>query len=251
MRFAQFGAELARMNVDVIVLATPAAVQAMRQATSTIPIVMGYSTDPVGNGFVASLARPGGNVTGLASSADDTSPKQLELLASVVPGVSRVGYLGNPDNPNRLPVLQNTQIAASKLGITLVPVLAGDSPGIDDAFKALAKERVQAMMTSSDAAFFIYMDKIARLALEHRLPTMFVQREYVVAGGLMSYGENIRDFFTRAAVFVDKIFKGAKPADLPIEQPTYFKLVINRKTADALGIAITPGLYVLADEIIE
>ena len=240
------------MNVDVIVLATPAAVPAMRQATSTIPIVMGYSTDPVGNGFVASLARPGGNVTGLASSADDTSPKQLELLASVVPGMSRVGYLGNPGNSQSCcPCCRTRRAAASKLGITLVPVLAATRREIDDAFKNLAKERVQAMVVSSDAVFFTYMEKIAQLALDHRLPTMFVQREYVVAGGLMSYGENLKDFFARAAFFVDKIFKGAKPADLPIEQPTYFKLVINRKTADALGIAITPGLYVLADEIIE
>jgi putative ABC transport system substrate-binding protein len=250
-RFAEFAAELVRMNVDVIVLATPAAVLAVRQATSTIPIIMGYSTDPVGNGFVASLARPGGNVTGLASSTDDTAPKRLDLLTNVVPNVSRVGYLGNPGTPSHAPVLRNVQAAAASAGLTVVPVLASTPQDVDQAFKALAQADVQALIVSGDAFFFTSMDRIAQYALAYRLPTMFTQREYVVAGGLMSYGENLRDFFGRAAAYVDKIFKGAKPADLPIEQPTYFKWVINRKTADALGIAITPKVEVLADEIIE
>jgi ABC-type uncharacterized transport system substrate-binding protein len=250
-RYAEFGAELARMKVDVIVLATPAAVPAIRQVTNSIPIVLGYSTDPVGNGYVASLARPGGNITGLASSAEEASSKQLELLASVVPNISRVAYLAHSGAPSRATITEETQRAAEKLGMTIVPVSAGSAEEVEDAFKKSAKERIEGFVISPDAFFFSYMEDIAQWALDARLPTMFAQREYVVAGGLMSYGENLRDFFRRAAYFVDRIFKGAKPAELPIEQPTYFKLVINHKTADALGVVITPSLRILADELID
>jgi putative ABC transport system substrate-binding protein len=250
-RYAEFGAELVRMKVDVIVLATPAAVPAIARATSVIPIVMAYSTDPVGNGFVASLARPGGNITGLASSIDDATSKQLEMLVSVVPNISRVAYLAHAGNSGRTPIAQATQLAAGKLGLTVVPIWAGTAQEVEDAFNGAAKERLQAFVVSPDAFFFSYVDEIAQLALAARLPTMFAQREYVAAGGLMSYGENLRDFFQRSASVVDRIFKGAKPSEIPIEQPIYFKLVINRDTADALGIAITPALRILADEVIE
>ena len=250
-RYAEFGAELARMKVDVIVLATPAAVPAIRKVANSIPIVLGSSTDPVGNGYVASLARPGGNITGLASSADEASSKQLELLASVVPNISRVAHLAHSGASNRAPMAEETRRAAEKLGMTIVPVSVGTAQEIEDAFKRSAKERIEGFVISPDAFFFSYMEDIVQMALDARLPTMFAQREYVVAGGLMSYGENLRDFFRRVAYFVDRIFKGAKPAELPIEQPTYFKLVINRKTADALGIVITPALRILADEVIE
>jgi putative ABC transport system substrate-binding protein len=250
-RYAEFGAELVRMKVDVIVLATPAAIPAIRRATGTIPIVMGYSTDPVGNGFVASMARPGGNITGLASSADEVTSKQLEMLASVVPGATRVAYLARSAARGGTAVAEAAQVEGGKLGITIVPVSAGTAQEIEDAFAGSARAGVQAMVVSPEAFFFDHMERIAQLALAARLPTMFGQRQYVDAGGLMSYGENLTDFFRRAAFFVDRILKGAKPAELPIEQSTYFKLVINRRTADVLGIAITPALRVLADEVIE
>jgi putative ABC transport system substrate-binding protein len=244
-------AELLRLKVDVIVTALSAALPTLKQAITTIPIVMAYSTDPVGNGLVASLVRPGGNITGLASSSDDSSPKQLELLATVVPNISRIGLLGNPNSTTYHPVLKSAQEAAAKAGLSLVPIEARNPGEIENALAALAKERVPAVMFAADAVFFQQQHRIAELALANRLPTMFPQREFVLAGGLMSYGENLADFFRRAAAYVDKIFKGAKPADLPIEQPTRFHLVINRKTADALGVTIPVQLYIFADEVIE
>jgi putative tryptophan/tyrosine transport system substrate-binding protein len=212
---------------------------------------MAYSTDPVGNGLVASLVRPGGNITGLAGSSDDSSPKQLELLTTIVPNVSRIGLLGNPDTETYSSVLKRAQDAAQKVGLSIVPIEARNPQEIENAFAALAKERMSAVMVASDAVFFGERQRIAELALNNRLPTMFSLREYAEAGGLMSYGENVADFFRRAGSFVDKIIKGAKPGDLPIEQPTKFNLVINRKTADALGVTIPPQLYIFADEVIE
>jgi putative ABC transport system substrate-binding protein len=228
-RFPGIAAELVRLKVDVIVLGTPAAVRPVQQATATIPIVMGYSTDPVGNGFVTNLARPGGHITGLASSLDDVIPKQMELLATAVPNLSRIGLLTNP----------------------LVSVEARDPGELDNAFATLISDRVGAVIVTSDGFFNSQRQRIVELALGGKLPTMFAQREYTQAGGLMSYGESLSEFFRRAASFVDKILKGAKPSDLPIEQPTLFKLVINRKTADALGVMIPPQLYIFADEVIE
>ena len=250
-RFPELADELARLKVDVIVTGVTAALPALKRATTTIPIVMAYSIDPVGIGLVASLARPGGNITGLASSSDDSSPKQLELLAAVVPNASRIGLLGNPNSPTYSSVLRAAQSAAKKSGFSLLPMEARSSQEIEDAFVALARERVPAVMFAGDAVFFQQQHRIAELALANRLATMFSQREYAVAGGLMSYGENVADFFGRAPSFVDKIFKGAKPGDLPIEQPTKFNLVINRKTADALGVTIPPQLYIFADEVIQ
>src|SRR6516164_2534644 len=233
-RFPEIAAELVRLKVDVFVTGVTAALPALQRATTTIPIVMAYSTDPVGNGLVASLVHPGGNITGLAGSSDDSSPKQLELLATIVPNVSRVGLLGNPDTETYASVLNNAQDAARKAGLSLVPIEARNRQEIEDAFAAFAKERVPAVMVAVDAVFFGQRWRIAEFALANRLATMFALREYAEAGGLMSYGENVADFFRRAASFVDKIFKG-KPGDLPIEQPTKFNLVINRKTAEALG----------------
>ena len=250
-RIPGFAAEFVRMRVDIIVVATAAAVRAVQQATNTIPIVMSYSTDPVGNGFVASFARPGGNTTGLASSTDDTAPKQLELLAAIAPTITHIGLLGKPGNPNHASVLKRAQAAARTAGLAVVPVEANTPEEIENAFAALARERVGAIIGATDALFVSQRRRIAELALHGRLPSMFGQREFVEAGGLMSYGESIKEFNRRAAVFVDKIFKGAKPGDLPIEQPTRFNLVINRKTADALGVTIPPQLYILADEVIE
>jgi putative ABC transport system substrate-binding protein len=251
-RFSEIMAELVRLKVDVIVTGVTAALPALQRTTSTIPIVMAYSTDPVGNGLVASLAHPGGNITGLAGSSDDSSPKQLELLTAVNPNVSRIGLLGNPDTETYSSVLKRAQDAAQKVGLSIVPIEARNWQEIENAFAVFAKERISAIMVASDAILFGQRQRIAELALNNRLSTMFSLREYAEAGGgLMSYGENIADFFRRSAFYVDKIFKGAKPDELPIEQPTRFNLVINRKTANALGITIPPQLYIFADEVIE
>jgi putative ABC transport system substrate-binding protein len=250
-RFPEIAAEFVRLKVDVIATATIAALPILQRMITTIPIVMVLSTDPVGTGLVASLAHPGGNITGLAGSVDDSSPKQLELLATIVPNASRIGLLGNPDNRNYISILKRAQDAAGKAGLALVPIEARNPPEIEKAFITLVGERVPAVMVAGDAIFFGEQRRIADLALRNRLPTMFPQREYVEAGGLMSYGENLSDFFRRSASLVDKIFRGAKPGDLPIEQPTKFNLVINRKTADALGVTIPPQLYIFADEVIE
>jgi putative ABC transport system substrate-binding protein len=233
------------------VLATGAAIRPVQQATSTIPIIMGYSTDPVGNGFVASLARPGGNTTGLAASGDDTSPKQIELLITIAPKLSRIGYLVNPGNPNSSTVLASAQVAARTAGLVIVPAYVRNRAEVEEAFATFTGQRVGAIMAGADATLFLLRQRIGQLAIQARLPSMFVNREYVEAGGLMSYGENLRDFFRRAAVFADKIFKGAKPGVLPIKQPTKFNLTINRKTADALGLTIPSQLYIFADEVIE
>jgi len=250
-RFPEIVLELVRSKPDVIVTGVTAALPALLRATTTIPIVMAYSTDPVGNGLVASLVRPGGNITGLAGSSDDSSPKQLELLTTIVPNVSRIGLLGNPDTETYSSVLKRAQDAAQKVGLSIVPMEARNPQEIEKVFAAFAEERMPAVMVASDAIFFGQRQRIAELALNNRLPTMFSLREYAETGGLMSYGENIADFFRRSAFYVDKIFKGAKPGELPIEQPTRFNLVINRKTADALGVAIPPQLYIFADEVIE
>jgi putative tryptophan/tyrosine transport system substrate-binding protein len=250
-RLPALAAELVRSKVDIIVTGLTSGIRTLQQATSTIPIVMAYSTDPVGNHFVASLARPGGNITGLTGSSDDSAPKQLELLATVVPNASRVGLLGNPATPTYSAVLKSAQNTARKAGLAVVPMEAGNPQQIRKAFAAFADERVQAVMVAADAVFFLQRQQLAELAIVNRLPTMFSQREYAQAGGLMSYGENLSDFFHRSASFVDKIIKGAKPGDLPIEQPTKFNLVINRTTADALGVTIPSQLYIFADEVIE
>jgi ABC-type uncharacterized transport system substrate-binding protein len=250
-RLPEIAAEFVRLKVDVVVTALGRALPTLKRTITTIPIVMAYSTDPVGNGLVASLVRPGGNMTGLAGSSDDSSPKQLELLATVVPNISRIGLLGNPNNANYPPMLKGVQDAARKASLTLMPINARDPEEIDRAFAVFAKDGVPAVIVAGDALFFGRRWRIAEVALANRVATMFPQREYAVAGGLMSYGENLADFFRRAAFYVDKIFKGAKPGDLPIAQPTKFNLVINRKTADALGVTIPAQLYIFVDEVIE
>jgi putative ABC transport system substrate-binding protein len=250
-RLPELAAELVRLRADVIVTGTSAAIRTLQRATNTIPIVLAYSTDPVGNGFVSSLARPGGNITGLTGSSDDTSPKQLELVTTVVPNASRIGLLINPASPTYANVRKGAQNAAQKVGLTLVSAEARNPEEIESGVALFKNEQVQAFIVAGDAVFFTHRQRIAELALSNRLPTIFPQREYTAAGGLMSYGENLSEFFRRAALFVDKILKGAKPGDLPIEQPTRFNLVINRKTADALGVTIPPQLYIFADEVIE
>ncbi len=250
-RFPELVRELIEQKVDVLLTGVAAAIHYLQQATKTIPIVMVYSTDPVKNGFVASLAHPGGDITGLAGSSDDTAPKQMELLAAFVPRGSRIGVLGNPASPNYTGVLKAAQTSAEKAGLSVLPTEARSPEEIANAFATLDKEGARGVIVTGDAIFFNHRRQIADLALRNHLPSMFSQREYVVDGGLMSYGENLSDFFRRSALFVDKIFKGANPADLPVEQPTAFHLVINRGTAKALALTIPPQLYIFADEVIE
>jgi putative ABC transport system substrate-binding protein len=249
--FPSLAAELVRGQVDVVVAGTSASVRLIQQASSTMPIVMALSTDPVGDGLVASLARPGGNITGLATSADDTASKQLELLAKAVPKLSRVGFLSGSDVAPSAPILRAAQAAATAAGLQLVPVEARNSQDFDSAFATLAKERAEALMVLGFIVFNAQRQRLAELSLRARLPTIGTTHEFVEAGGLMSYGESARDFNRRAAFYVDKIINGAKPAELPIQQPTRFLLTINRKTADALGLTISLELLVQSDEIIE
>jgi putative tryptophan/tyrosine transport system substrate-binding protein len=250
-RLPDLAAELVRLQVDVIVLGSPPTIHPVQQATRTIPIVMGYSTDPVGNGYVASLARPGGNTTGLAGSSDDSAPKQLELLAALVPKLSRVGLLTNPGSSTSSALIKRVQAAANQTGLLLMLVEARTPQEIENAFAALAKQNLRAVIVGGDPMFFTERKRLTQLALNNRMASIFSLSEYALAGGLMSYGEDLQGFYRRAASFVDKILKGAKPDDLPIEQPTRFNLVINRKTADALGLTIPPELYIFADEVIE
>jgi putative ABC transport system substrate-binding protein len=249
-RFSEFGQDFVRLKADVIFLETAAAVDAVRQVTRTIPIVMGYSIDPVGNRLVASLTRPGANVTGMAGSTEDTSPKQLELLKAVVPNLLRVGVLLNPESSDYSDVQRKMQAAAESAGLALVWVDARNPQGIDRAFTVFAGQRVEAVVITDDRYFFTQQEKLAGHALKHRLPSIYPQRDYVQVGGLMSYGESLKEFYRRAASFVDRIFKGAKPSELPIEQVAR-QLVINRKTTVALGMTIPPDVYAFADEVIE
>jgi ABC-type uncharacterized transport system substrate-binding protein len=231
-------------------LGTPAAVLPVQQATGTIHIVMGYSVDPVGSGFVASLAHPGGNTTGLASSLDESVPKQMELIAAVVPNLTHIGIVSNPGNRHGS-ALSAAKVSARTAGLALVSVDVANSQELADAFSTLVKERVGAAIMLSDAYFNMERPRIAELALLNRVPTIFDQRQYVADGGLMSYGQALSEFFRRAAFYVDKLIKGAKPGDLPVEQPTRFFLVINLKTAKVLGLDVPLSLQQRADEVIE
>jgi putative ABC transport system substrate-binding protein len=243
--------EFEKLKVDVIFLGSAAMIYPVRQATHTIPIVMGYANDPVGNGFVTNLAHPGGNITGLASPGEDTSARQLALLAALVPGLARVALLQNPENESRAAALAGMQAAAQKAGLALVAIEARNSSEIDDAFAALSGQRIDAVRVASDRFFLSRQQQLADLALQHRLPSLFAERDYVEAGGLMSFGESLKDFYRRAAGYVDRIFKGARPGDLAIEQPALFELVLNRKTADTLGIAVPAKIDVTAYEVID
>ncbi len=245
--------ELVRLKVDVIAASPTPAALAAKNATRTIPIVGMSLTEPVGVGLVASLARPGGNVTGVAYGFDtDIFGKQLELLKEVIPKVRRVAVLSNPGNSPAQPlIMSSVEGAARSLGLQL-QLLEARGPGeFDGAFAVMAKERAGALLVTGDPMFFLHRARLAGLAVKHRLPSMSTQGQWVEAGGLMSYGPSFPDLYRRAATYVDKIFKGAKPADLPIEQPTKFELVINLKTAHALGLTIPRSLLQRADQVIE
>jgi len=251
-RLPDLAAELVRLKVDVFVAGpTPVAVAA-KKATGTIPIVMFGVGDPVGLGLIASLARPGGNLTGLSFSVGmDTFGKGLELLKEAVPKVRRVAILSNPANPAHALAISNVKAAAGSLGVQLQLLEAREPNQFDRAFAAMAKQRVDALLVVADGMFILYRARLADLAAKNRLPSMHGVTENVEAGGLMSYGPSTVAAMRRAAFFVDKILKGAKPADLPVEQPTKFELVINLKTAKALGLTIPQSLLLRADQVIE
>ena len=251
-RLPQLAAELVRLKVDAIVAAPSPAAVAAKQATDTIPIVMVNVGDPVGLGLIASLARPGGNVTGLSYSVGlETFGKGLELLKDVAPNLRRVAILSNPANPAHALAIKNVELAAETLGVQLQPVEARGPDEFDGAFAAMVKERAGAVIIVADILSVSYAARLAELAVSHRLPSMHAFREEVEAGGLISYGPNFFEPWRRAATFVDKLLKGASPAELPVEQPTKFELVLNLRTARALGLAIPPTLLARADEVIE
>jgi putative tryptophan/tyrosine transport system substrate-binding protein len=249
-RFPALMAELVRLKVDVLITGTNAAALAAKQATTTIPIVMAGISDPVGSGLVASLARPGGNITGVASVPSELIGKELEILKDVLPTVSHVAILWNPANPGHALTVPEADVAAQALGVQLQRMEARGPEAFDRAFAAMTRAHAGALLVLGDAVVFQHRRRFAELAATSRLPTMYDQREFVEAGGLLSYGPSRSDTRRRAAVYVDKILKGAKPADLPVEQPTKFELIINLKTAEALGLTIPPTLLFLADEVI-
>jgi len=250
-RLPGLATELVNLKVDVIVTAGTPATSAAQKTTTTIPIVFGSVADPVGNGFIKSLARPAGNTTGLSYMAGDVSPKQLEMLLNMVPKLARVALLVNPSNPANIKSVEIVQAAGQKLGIKILRADARTPQEIDNAFSWMREQNAGALMMWTEPFFLQQKTQIAELAAKHRLPAIGGDRIYSEAGVLMSYGPNIADQYRRAATYVDKIFKGAKPADLPVEQPTKFELVINRKTVTALGLTIPQRLLLSADKVIE
>jgi putative tryptophan/tyrosine transport system substrate-binding protein len=247
----RLAAELVGAGVDVIVTGGTPAAKALKNATRTIPIVVALFGDPVGAGLVESLARPGGNVTGFSDFAPILTGKRLEILGQVAPGTSRVAALLNSQNPNTRLELDSARAAASKLTVQLLAFEASDPNTLETAFAAMKKNRIRVHMVLTDPALYSQRDFIVDLAARNQMLGMYPLPEYVQAGGLISYGSDSKEFFRRAATYVDKILKGAKPGDLPIEQPTQFELVINLKTAKALGITIPQSLLLRADRVIE
>jgi putative ABC transport system substrate-binding protein len=250
-RLPSLAAELVRREVDVVVTGGEAAIQAARAATRTIPIVMGASNDPVGAGLVESLARPGGNITGSTILAPELSRKRLGLLRETGPGVVRVAVLSDPTSPGTGRDLEETQSAARALGFRLQVWTVRAPRDLDEAFAGMTRDRAEALMTLADPVFTALRVRIVRLAAANRLPSIYYWKDFVDAGGLMSYAPSLQGLYRRAATYVDKNLKGAKPADLPVEQPTKFELVINLKTAKALDLTIPPAVLARADEVIE
>ena len=250
-RFQEFAAEMVRLKADVIIVNTTPAALAAKNATTTIPIVIPTAIDPVGTGLITNLARPGGNITGGAVLYAELATKRLELLKEVVTGLSRTAVLWNGANPANALAWKETQGAARALGVTLQSHEVQGPKDFEVAFAKMAEERPDALLVLDDALTVQYQKEIVDFATEKRLPSVFAGKERVEAGGLMSYGPNLSDQFRRAGDYVDKILRGAKPADLPVEQPTKFELVINLKTAKALGLTIAETLLATADEVIQ
>jgi putative tryptophan/tyrosine transport system substrate-binding protein len=250
-RLPSLAAELVRLKVDIIVTAGPPATRSAKEATVTIPIVFAQDGDPVASGFVASLARPGGNITGLSTLAPELSGKRLELLKEIVPRLSRVAVLGNSTNPANAQVLKETELAAGVFGVKLQYLDVLDPKDIETAFRAASKGRADAvLMTVSGGVVLSQRTQVVELAAKSRLPAMYIIREYVETGGLMSYGVSLIDLDRRAATYVDKILKGAKPADLPVEQPKKFEFIISLKAAKQIGLTIPPNVLARADKVI-
>ena len=250
-RLPEIASELVRLKVDLLVVEGAPAAHATKNATSVIPIVIGNAADPVGTGLVASLARPGGNITGLSDFNLGVVTKRLELLKEIVPSASRVAVLWNPTNPTNPLQLKETQAAAPGLGVTLLSLEAKGADDIERAFSAIRKERPGALIVIGDPMFGTHQKRITQLTIKSRLPAIYGAPESVDAGGLMSYGTNFADLFRRAATYVDKILKGTKPADLPVEQPKKFELVINLNAAKQIGVTIPPNVLVRADKVIK
>ncbi len=250
-RIQQLAAELVRLKVDCIITAGPAPTRAAMQATSTIPIVMAGGDDPVALGFVSSLARPGGNITGLTSLSGDLAGKRLELIKEVIPRLSLVAILWAPRVPHAVRQIREIESAALTLGVRLQPLEVRGPDELEGVFQAASKGHANAVFVVASGPINAYRARIIAFAAKHRLPAMYDEGNFVDAGGLISYGPNREDMYRRAAIYVDKILKGAKPADLPVERPTKFELAINLKTAKALGLNIPPSILLRADRVIE
>ena len=250
-RVGALGAELVQQKPDLILATGTPAGHAEKRATATIPIVITTVVDPVGDGFAASLARPGGNITGMSSGVEDTVQKLVEMLTVAVPKARRIAVIINPDNRIHAPLLLRIQAAAKQAGKQVLPVSASTPDAIERGFATMARERIDAVIILIDGLLFQQRAQIAALALKQKLPSIYTQPQYAEVGGLMTYGSDTTDNFRRAGIFVDKILKGAKPGDIPFEQPTRYYFVINRKTANALGVKITGELLTRADRIIE
>jgi putative tryptophan/tyrosine transport system substrate-binding protein len=250
-RFQEFAEEMVREKADIIVVITTPAALAAKNATTTIPIIFPTAINPVGTGVIASLRHPGGNITGGAILFAELSAKRLDLLRQVVPGLSRTAVVWNAANPANALAWSETQGAADKLVVTIQSLAVKDPKDFESAFASMARERPDALLVLEDALTIQYRKEIADYAKQQRLPSMFSVREGVDAGGLMSYGVDLFEMMRRGATYVDKILKGAKPGDLPVEQATKFELVINLKTAGALGLAVPPTLLATADDVIE
>ncbi len=250
-RLPELAAELVRLNVDLIVTASWPAAVAAKNATTTIPIVIVAAGDPVGTGLVQRLARPGGNVTGVSGLETEVSAKRLELLKEAVPNLSRMAVLWNTGDGGMTLSFRAIQTAARTLGVTIRPLGLQGPEDFDQAFTAMTQERPDALVAISDPLVRVNRQRILDFAVKHRLPAMYTDRSYAVDGGLIAYGPSFAEMFRRVAAYVDKILKGAKPADLPVEQPTRFELVVNLKTAKALGLTIPQSVLLRADEVIE
>ena len=250
-RLPSLAAELVKLKVEVVVTTGAAANRAALQATTSIPIVGATMSDPVESGFAVSLTRPGGNMTGLALTTTDMTPKHLELIRLVLPKLTRLALMVNLANSGNGAIAKSVQSIAQKLGIKVQTLDARNADGIERAFAIMKRERAEAVIVAIDGFFIGQRQQIAALALKNRLPSIFSVQEHTEAGGLMSYGQNLSDFYRRAAGYVDKILRGAKPGDLPIEQPAIYSLAINRKTAKALGLTISQELMLRSDKVIE
>ena len=250
-RLPALAAELVGLKVDVIVTAGPTATRPAKEATTKIPIVMAFDSDPVGSGFVASLAHPGGNITGLSSISAELNGKRLELLKETVPRLSRVAVLGTSTNPGNAQALKETELAAGAFGVKIQYLDVKAPKDIETAFRAARKERADALLVLNSPIFPPHRTQMTEFAVKNRLPVISFSPAFVDGGGLMSYGVRTADLFRRAATYVDKILKGAKPADLPVEQPTKFEFVINLRAAKQIGLTIPPNVLARADRVIK